>query len=229
MFKREPRSVYGVMETMPPPETLDLARRILAYEAVEDKSSLTMKSAAILANEKLRLRLCALVGVAGYQGLLSRALTLAREEDPSLGAVQVTAEGYLQGLSEFEPHSDQDHSQEGGVILIAQLLGLFISFIGEALTFRLVQDVAPHIAVTAQPGISTPFDTILKEVDQLKNMSERLKSLADRHPMVRDALMIISGNITNTATLLEILIHIRRKSGTPLENVPEPDGKPYIM
>jgi hypothetical protein len=217
------------MEMMPPPETLDLARRILAYEAVKGKPCRSMESAATLANEKLRLHLCALVGVAGYQGLLSRALTLARAEVPGLGAVRVTTDGYLQGLSELEPHIDQDHAQEGGVIFLAQLLGLFISFIGEALTFQLVQDVAPNLAVTTTPGQSTPFETILQEVDQLRNMSERLKSLADQHPIVEESLMTVSGNINNTATLLEILVQIRGKSGAPLENVPEQDGKPYIM
>jgi len=228
MFQCEPCSFHrGLMEMMPPPETLDLARRILAYEAVEGKPCRSMESAATLANEKLRLHLCALVGVAGYQGLLSRALTLARAEVPGLGPVRVTTDGYLQGLSELEPHID--HAQEGGVIFLAQLLGLFISFIGEALTFQLVQDVAPNLAVTTTPGQSTPFETILQEVDQLRNMSERLKSLADQHPIVEESLMTVSGNINNTATLLEILVQIRGKSGAPLENVPEQDGKPYIM
>jgi hypothetical protein len=219
------------MEMMPSPETLDLARRILAYAPVEDKSSRPMESAVILANEKLRPYLCALVGVAGYRGLLSRALMLTREELPSLVAVQVTAEGCLQGPSELEPHLDQDRAREGGAIFLAQLLGLFISFIGEALTFRLVQAVAPHLDLTGttKPGTPTPFETILQEVDQLKNMSERLMSLADQHPIVEDALMTISGNIKSTATLLEVLVHIRGKSGAPLENVPKQDGEPYVM
>jgi hypothetical protein len=213
---------------MPPPETLDLARRILANETVEGKSS-ERKSAAILVNEKLRLHLCALAGVAGYQGLLSRALTLAKEDAPNLSAVQVTADGYLQGLIDLEPQIDEDPAQQGGVILLAQLLGLFLSFIGEALTFRLVQDVAPHLTVTTKSSISTPFETILQEVDQLKNVSERLKSLADQHPVVEDALMSISGNISNTASLLEVLVHIRGESGTPLKNVSKQEAGPYVM
>ena len=69
---------------MPSPETLDLARRILAYETVEGKRSESTEFAAVLVNEKLRPRLFALAGVAGYQALLSRALTLARAEAPSL-------------------------------------------------------------------------------------------------------------------------------------------------
>jgi hypothetical protein len=214
---------------MPSPETLDLARRILAYETVEGKRSESTEFAAVLVNEKLRLRLCALAGVAGYQALLSRALTLARAEAPSLRAVQVTADGYLQGLSELEPPIDKDHAQDGGVILLAQLLGLFLSFIGEGLTLRLVQDIAPHLTVTTKSYSSTPFEAILQEVDRLKNVSERLESLADQHPVVEDALMSISGNISNTATLLEVLVQIRDQSDSVRKNVSKQQAGPYVM
>jgi hypothetical protein len=212
---------------MPPPETLDLARRILAFEAIEGKRSEPIQSAAVLVYEKLRLHLCALAGVAGYQALLSRALTMARTEAPSLGAVQVTADGYLQGLSELQ--IDKDHAQEGEVILLAQLLGLFLSFIGEALTLRLVQDVAPHLTVTTKSGRSAPFETILQEANQLKNASERLQSLAEQHPVVEDALMSISGNITNTATLLEVLVHIRDESDSLRKTLPKEQTGLYVM
>ena len=37
-------------------------------------------------------------------------------------------------------------ANEGGAILIAQLLGLLITFIGEGITLRLVQDVWPEVA-----------------------------------------------------------------------------------
>ena len=37
-------------------------------------------------------------------------------------------------------------SKEGGAILIAQLLGLLLTFIGEGITLRLVQDVWPESA-----------------------------------------------------------------------------------
>jgi hypothetical protein len=214
---------------IPSPETLNLARRILAYEAVEGKPSEPTGPAAILVYEKLRLHLCALAGVAGYQALLSRALTLARAEVPSLGVLQVTADGHLQGLSELEPQTEKDHALEGEVILLAQLLELFLSFIGEALTLRLVQDVAPHLTVT-KSGTSTPFETILQEVERLKNVSERLESLADQHPVVEGALMGISGNIRNTVTLLEVLVHIRGDSDSLRTNVPKQQpGPPYVM
>ena len=47
---------------------------------------------------------------------------------------------------------------------------------------------------------------ILHEVQQLYNVSDRLDSLAEQHPLVSDALITISGSVRNTATLLEVLV-----------------------
>jgi len=47
---------------------------------------------------------------------------------------------------------------------------------------------------------------ILREVQQLFNVSERLDSLAEQHPLVSEALIKISGSVRNTATLLEVLV-----------------------
>jgi hypothetical protein len=47
---------------------------------------------------------------------------------------------------------------------------------------------------------------ILHEVQQLYNVSDRLDSLADQHPLVSEALITISGSVRNTATLLEVLV-----------------------
>jgi hypothetical protein len=58
--------------------------------------------------------------------------------------VQVGADGSLKGLDERGPQEDKDMSMEGGAILIAQLLGLLLLFIGEGITLRLVQDVWPE-------------------------------------------------------------------------------------
>jgi hypothetical protein len=45
---------------------------------------------------------------------------------------------------------------------------------------------------------------ILHEVQQLYNVSDRLDSLAEQHPLVSEALITISGSVRNTATLLEV-------------------------
>jgi hypothetical protein len=49
-------------------------------------------------------------------------------------------------------------------------------------------------------------DAILHEVQQLYNVSDRLDSLSEQHPLVSEALLTISGNVRNTATLLEVLV-----------------------
>jgi hypothetical protein len=50
---------------------------------------------------------------------------------------------------------------------------------------------------------------ILHEVMQLYNVSDRLDSLAEQHPVVSAALLTISGSVRNTATLLEVLVAMK--------------------
>ena len=51
-----------------------------------------------------------------------------------------------------------------------------------------------------------PSNEILHEATRLHNVSERLDSLAEKHPVVSEALITISGSVRNTATLLEVLV-----------------------
>ena len=129
---------------MLPTQTRDLALRLLACEAAAGENSEPAESAAFRVCERLRRPLITLAGVAGFRSLLSRALTLARAEAPSLNTVQVAADGSLKGLDELELHKEE--AGDGGAILIAQLIGLLLTFIGEGLTLRLVQDVWPDAA-----------------------------------------------------------------------------------
>jgi hypothetical protein len=129
---------------MLPPQTLDLAQRLLAYENARGKTSEPTEFAAFRVCERLRQPVNTFAGVAGFRSLLSRALTLARAKVPALSPVQVAADGSLKGLDELADDTEQD--RDGGAILIAQLIGLLLTFIGEGLTLRLVQDVWPEAA-----------------------------------------------------------------------------------
>jgi hypothetical protein len=51
-----------------------------------------------------------------------------------------------------------------------------------------------------------PFEAILNEVDQLRNVSTRLEGLAEHHPPVSDELIKIAGNVRSTATLLAVVV-----------------------
>ena len=50
---------------------------------------------------------------------------------------------------------------------------------------------------------------ILHEAHQLHTVSNRLDALAEQHPLVSEALIIISGSVRNTATLLEALVAMK--------------------
>jgi len=128
-----------------PPQMRDLANRLVAYEAAARKASEPMPSAVPRVYEKLRMRLSALVGVAGFQALAVRALAQAKADAPSPWAVEVAADGSLKGLGESEPPVDivNDSAGEGGVVLIGRLLELLLTFLGEALTFNLISDLWP--------------------------------------------------------------------------------------
>jgi hypothetical protein len=52
-------------------------------------------------------------------------------------------------------------------------------------------------------------NAILHEVQQLYNVSDRLDSLAEQHPIVSEGLITISGSVRNTATLLEVLVAMK--------------------
>jgi hypothetical protein len=131
-------------------ESRHLAQRLLTYEAVAGETSEPTESAVFRVCAKLRRPLIILAGVAGFRSLLSRALVLARAKAPGLSAVQVGADGSLQGLDELEPQIDKEQAREGGTILIAQLIELLLTFIGEGLTLRLVQDVWPEASFEAR-------------------------------------------------------------------------------
>lgn len=59
---------------------------------------------------------------------------------------------------------------------------------------------------------------ILHEVQQLYNVSDRLDTLAGKHPLVSEALLGISGSVRNTATLLEVLVVTRIASLSGLDS-----------
>jgi hypothetical protein len=127
------------------PGMRDLAHRLLVYETGAGKALEPLEPPAIRVYEKLRQGLGEFVGVAGFQSLASRALTLSRPEVPSLSAAQVAADGSLQGLGKIEIQFDmgKDSATDGEIILIARLLGLLRLFLGEALTLRLLRSAWP--------------------------------------------------------------------------------------
>jgi hypothetical protein len=129
------------------PKMRDLAERLIAFETRDNKSFETKTPAACLVGEKLRPHLATLMGNVGFRALLSRALALANAEVPWLRAVHVKADGSFEGLDELGAQVDPDEIFEGCVVLLAQLLGLLVAFIGEDLTLRLGREVWPKVSL----------------------------------------------------------------------------------
>jgi len=228
---------------LPPHKTRELARSLIASEADSAAASLHTEPATIRAYERLRRQLGAPVGADGFQALASRALALAKSESPQLSAVQVTANGGLRGLSEVESQTAADENGEAGVILIAQLLGLFLTFLGEATTLSLIEDLRiqadaepelPAVLVDTResandgPEMAAAFDDLLQEIDRLRKVSTRIEFLADRHPGMEDGLVSVAGNIRSIATVLDVFTLIRSKAGGSEEDSPDLKTNRYM-
>jgi hypothetical protein len=127
------------------PKLDKLARCLVTYEASLGKPANAKDSAAFRVCEKLRGPLGKLMGVGGFRSLLSRSLALARTGIPSLQALHVRPDGSLEGLDELETKFDSRAVTAGEVALVAQLLGLLVTFIGPALTLRLLHDIWPKM------------------------------------------------------------------------------------
>ena len=136
------------------PGMRDLARRLLTYEAAASSLPGPAESATLRVYAKLRQGLGEFAGVAGFQAFASRALALARTEAPGLSAARVAEDGSLQGLGEYGPPMKNKEDQagespgdEGGLVLIARLLCLLVTFLGQALTLSLLRVSWPGAAL----------------------------------------------------------------------------------
>ncbi len=140
-----------------PSNTRDLAHRLVACEAVATKTTEPRKSATLRVYEKLRDSLSEFAGGTGFESIASRALVLARTEDPSLNAVQISSNGELHGLGRDlgktenpididKDRAGESQASEGEIILIARILGLLLLFLGEAIVLSLLRITWPGAA-----------------------------------------------------------------------------------
>jgi hypothetical protein len=133
LVRKEPVAISSIS-----PETRALAERLVAFEAAVQQTADDDAMATCRVCEKLRDPLITLTGTAGYCSLLSRALTLAKREAAVLHAVEVQPDGSLNGL--------KGEAAKSHPIVVAHLLGLLVTFIGEDLTMRLVDDIWPNFS-----------------------------------------------------------------------------------
>ena len=136
---------------------LNLVQRLLLVEAAETRVAAEDQEGELLIEtaerilDKLRGHLSRKIGAEGFRTLLARSLTLTKAQYPYLSEVKVAADGSLSGLREAaesvkaadaaQEGEAQSVSAEGTAALVAQLLELLITFIGEELTRRIVSTI----------------------------------------------------------------------------------------
>ncbi len=123
----------------------NLAERLIAHDAKQNRTSTAETKVTFPVSEKLRVPLAALVGGRGFEALLSRALVLASADVAWLRAVHVNSDGSLEGLAGLEAPVDPDKIVEGRVVLLTELLDLLKGFIGETLTMQIVREIWPKL------------------------------------------------------------------------------------
>ncbi len=133
--------------------SMNLARQIVALEAAHGRTSRTKNSRgeavpALQVCEKLRIVLTVFAGAAGFQALLTRAMTLAKAQAKSLAALQIQEDGSLAGFDKLDAETSREKGAAGAV-LVAHLLDLLVMFIGESLTLQLVLDAWPDAPASA--------------------------------------------------------------------------------
>ena len=124
-------------------DNLALARQLFLLESQQASGTQTGSVGLMRVCEKFRQPLSKLTGPAGYASLLSRALALAKAEYPPLLLLVVGAEGVLDGFEQLPqdlPGPDLDKQENPGIVLVAHLLCLLITFIGESLTMALLTE-----------------------------------------------------------------------------------------
>ena len=121
----------------------DLARRLLTAEAARQRSTGAPVHAAVRVCARLQVSLIRFAGLDGFTSLLRRALVLARLEVPALQTVKLNPDGSLEGLDDLAADATEN-AFEAGVAIVANLLELLVTFVGEPIAIRLVREVWPE-------------------------------------------------------------------------------------
>ena len=124
----------------------DLARQLLAVEAAGPSANGMHAHEAVRVCEKLQLSLTRFAGADGFTSLLRRALALARAEVPAVNTVKLKADGSMEGCEELAVDATTG-GPEAVVAIIAHLLGLLVTFVGEPITLRLVREAWPDASL----------------------------------------------------------------------------------
>ena len=127
------------------PALLGLARALTGQEAAIESCGLSGRMDVLRVYTKLCRHLAPFLGLVGVRALATRALWLARCRYSSLEAASIRDNLTLSGLSESDAEEELEQAHAASLEVVAQMLGLLVCFIGEALTLQLVREVWPQV------------------------------------------------------------------------------------
>jgi hypothetical protein len=129
------------------PELRALARRLVAFGSRTAGDAAEVVHAMEAACGRLNAQLEGLIAPAGVRALLRRALSVATAEFAWLTGVGVEDGGRCSfvGLREAVQGRSFSEVDEAFVAVVANVLWLLVTFIGEDLTLRLVREAWPEL------------------------------------------------------------------------------------
>ena len=138
------------------PQFRELSRRLFAREAKKSPKPAALAEAMEASCRRLHGRLDPLIGAGGFRALLARALHLAKKEFPWLEAVEVEEHPActLKGLREAAEGADALPVSEGFALVLANVIWLLVTFIGEDIALGLVREVWPGVEAGAAVSAS---------------------------------------------------------------------------
>ena len=117
------------------------AESLIDVENSRNASSESNHVAVFGVIERLGEQFVSLMGAAGFRALLSRALVLANAEVACLRELHIGKDGSFEGLHELGAQPNRKEIADGGIVLLARLLGLLMTLIGEDLMLRLLSNI----------------------------------------------------------------------------------------
>jgi len=135
------------MVNPPAPMVVSLSRTILEHEIGKREAPDEIAAAIERCFQRLYAELVNLVGHAGYQALLARAVHLTRPEGGPLEVAIADGTVNVKDLAERVKRDGGPRVIDDTTTLLANLIGLLTTFLGEELTMRLVRRIwteVPH-------------------------------------------------------------------------------------
>ncbi len=135
------------MRDREPPDPGEIARRLLDQDLADPNDPVRVAEAGESVCRKLHTHVAPLIGLAGFQSVLSHAVRRESGRHSLLKGLQMgSGDGpCLSGLSEQTEGADPAQVRAALVALFSSFVGLLISLLGRDLTSTLLRRVLPDL------------------------------------------------------------------------------------